>query len=527
MIIKKPYAFMIKHFRIIHLVLLLPMLYLITQTKQIIEFFRTYVANGYLLSSSNVLQSLSSDYINIFMYLAIIILIGSFITISILLQQKEKPTKFYNITIVYYIAIFILLTASFSVFKAIEDDTIANTFVNIIRDLATIVHYSQYIFVIFTAIRGIGFNIKKFNFKSDLDELEISSEDSEEVEFLIGGDTYKLKRTIRRFFRELSYYYKENKFIFTVIIVVIILIIGNIIYTNRTIYQRVYRENESLAFGNLNIRITDSYISNLSQNGKVIKDGKYYVIIKIDITNRYEENLQLSYSNLALVGDRVYETPDITAGNYFVDYGDPYRDAYIKGNDTSSYVIAYEIDASDIRKNFHLEAYSGYGNTNKININPTLINDNIRTTFINEGMNISLSNTNLGQSEFAIIDYELTDFFSYNYENCLTENNCLLSTDYIRPDTNLNTLLVLDYNLVLDSSSLYLSSPKTYRSFFRDFVEIEYSIDDKDYTAIANLLNPSSYTDKAVLAVPRTINNADTINIVVTIRNVAYSIKLL
>ena len=193
MIIKKPYAFMIKHFRIIHLVLLLPMLYLITQTKQIIEFFRTYVANGYLLSSSNVLQSLSSDYINIFMYLAIIILIGSFITISILLQQKEKPTKFYNITIVYYIAIFILLTASFSVFKAIEDDTIANTFVNIIRDLATIVHYSQYIFVIFTAIRGIGFNIKKFNFKSDLDELEISSEDSEEVEFLIGGDTYKLK----------------------------------------------------------------------------------------------------------------------------------------------------------------------------------------------------------------------------------------------------------------------------------------------------------------------------------------------
>ena len=214
MIIKKPYAFMIKHFRIIHLVLLLPMLYLITQTKQIIEFFITYVDNGYLLSSSNVLQSLSSDYINIFMYLAIIIIIGAFITISILLQQKEKPTKFYNITIVYYIAIFILLTASFSVFKAIEDDTIANTFVNIIRDLATIVHYSQYIFVIFTAIRGIGFNIKKFNFKSDLDELEISSEDSEEVEFLIGGDTYKLKRTIRRFFRELSYYYKENKFIF-------------------------------------------------------------------------------------------------------------------------------------------------------------------------------------------------------------------------------------------------------------------------------------------------------------------------
>ena len=48
MIIKKPYAFIIKHFRLIHLLLLIPMFYLVTQTKEIITFFSEYVANDYL-----------------------------------------------------------------------------------------------------------------------------------------------------------------------------------------------------------------------------------------------------------------------------------------------------------------------------------------------------------------------------------------------------------------------------------------------------------------------------------------------
>ena len=103
----------------------------------------------------------------------------SLIFLSIVLQRKEKPTKFYNISIVYCLVMFILITVSFTIFRAIENDTLSTAMPRIIRDLSILIHYSQYIFIVYTAIRGVGFNIKKFDFKSDLAELEISSEDSE------------------------------------------------------------------------------------------------------------------------------------------------------------------------------------------------------------------------------------------------------------------------------------------------------------------------------------------------------------
>ena len=108
MIIKKPYAFMIKHFRLIHLLILIPMIYLATQTREIITFFSEYVASNYTFTSNDVLSTLASNYINIFMYIAVIIIMVVFIAMSILLQRKEKPTKFYNISIIYYLVIFII-----------------------------------------------------------------------------------------------------------------------------------------------------------------------------------------------------------------------------------------------------------------------------------------------------------------------------------------------------------------------------------------------------------------------------------
>ena len=190
MIIKKPYAFIIKHFRLIHLLLLIPMIFLVTQTREMVSFFRDYVTNNYTLgSSTGVLSSLASNYINIFMYLAVIIIMVVLIFLTIVLQRKEKPTKFYKVSIVYYLVMFILITVSFTIFKSIENDTLGTAAARIIRDLSVLIHYSQYIFIAFTAVRGVGFNIKQFDFKSDLAELEISSEDSEEVEFLIGIDS--------------------------------------------------------------------------------------------------------------------------------------------------------------------------------------------------------------------------------------------------------------------------------------------------------------------------------------------------
>ncbi len=112
MILKKPYAFIIKHFRTIHLLLLIPIIYLIIKTRAIVYFFNNYVTYGYTLNFSEVLTNISSHYINILMYISVIVILFIFIAMSVLLQQKNKPTKLYNVCIIYYIIIFLLITIS-------------------------------------------------------------------------------------------------------------------------------------------------------------------------------------------------------------------------------------------------------------------------------------------------------------------------------------------------------------------------------------------------------------------------------
>ena len=539
MIIKKPYAFIIKHFRLIHLLLLIPMIYLVIKTRGIITFFSDYVANNYRLSSGvDVLSSLASNYINIFMYLAVIIILIILIFLTIVLKRKNKPVRFYNISIIYYLALFVLITISFSVFKSIENDTLDAVFARIIRDLATIIHYSQYIFIIFMAVRGIGFNIKQFDFKSDLDELEISSEDNEEVEFLIGIDTYKTKRSIRRFFRELKYYYKENKFIFIMISVIIVGVIGTLIYMNEEVYQRVYHENETLASGYLNYTIKDSYISNLSQNGTILKEGKYYVILQIEIANRYREDHDFNYINYELTINNEYFRPSLSMANYFTDYGTPYNGTPIKGNTDSDYILVYEIDEHLINQDIYLTVYSHYDASvggigtvnNRISLDPTLISDEITITNANIGTNIDLSNSTLGNSEFAITDYQFTPRHEYTYEYCPTSNNCYSSTDAITVSYGTSghrtTLLVLDYILSLDNEIPYTNTTRTYRSFFDTFTHLEYTIGNQTNTYSISLKNPSTYSEKAVIEVPQEIADADNVILIVSIRNQAYRIRL-
>ena len=532
MIIKKPYAFILKHFRLIHLLLLIPMLFLVTQTKEITTFFREYAANGYTLgSSTDILSSLASNYINIFMYFAVIIIMIVLIFLSIVLQRKEKPTRFYNISIIYYLVIFILITVSFTIFKAIENDTLGTAAARIIRDLSLLVHYSQYIFIIYTAIRGVGFNIKKFDFKSDLNELEISSEDSEEVEFLIGIDADKAKRTARRFFRELGYYYKENKFVFVMIFIILIGVAGTLLFMNKEVYQRVYKENENIALGYLNFNIKDSYISNLTQNGEILNEDKYYVILKLEITNRYREDHEFNYINLELTVNNEYILPSLSTANYFTDYGAPYNGTLIKGNTTNEYIIVYEIDKYLINQDFLLTVFSHYDASvggigsvnNRISLKPTIISDKIITNNVNLGTKIDLTNTNLGNSQFIISDYELTNLYQYSY----ISNANRESIGFATPTNYRNTLLVLGYNLTLDENIPYMDITRTYKSVFNDFTKIEYEIKGKVYSTKVTVINSNLYSEKAIIEVPREINNADDIKLIFTIRNISYHINLL
>ena len=68
------------------------------------------------------------------------------------------------------------------------------------RDILRITELFQYITIAFVLIRGLGFDIKKFNFKEDIADLNLSQDDEEEVELSLGTNEVifrKIRKKIR------------------------------------------------------------------------------------------------------------------------------------------------------------------------------------------------------------------------------------------------------------------------------------------------------------------------------------------
>ena len=271
---------------------------------------------------------------------------------------------------------------------------------------------------------------------------------------------------------------------------------------------------------------------------EILNDGKYYVILQLEITNRYREDHEFNYINLELTINNEYFLPNLSIANYFKDYGTPFNGTYIKGNTTSDYILVYEIDEFLINQSFMLTVYSHYDASvggigsvnNRIRLDPTLISDELTINNANIGTNINLANTNLGNSRFMITGYEFTNRHEYTYEYCITSSDCRQATNHIAIDYALDgtntTLLVLDYSLSLDKEVPYLDIARTYRSIFEDYTKLTYQINGKTYYYDVSIANPSNYDEKAVIKVPRVMETADSIELILTIRNISYHIKL-
>ncbi len=528
MILKKPYAFIIKHFRIIHLLLLIPIIFIMNRTRMISTFLSSYVKNNYTFYGSAAVSNLASEYISIWMYLVIILILAILIILVIVLQKKDKPVKFYHFTIIYYIILIILLTGSFSIFTLIERDALDEILARLFKDISWVVYASEFIIVFMMLIRASGFNIRKFNFQKDLLGLEVSSEDSEEFEFLVGTDSYKYKRSIRRGIRELKYYILENKFILTVIVVVGLLILGISLYRGKEASGSTFKEGMSIPFGYVNFTVKDSYISTIDMSGNEINKDKAYVILQIELKNRYREDKEFNYSNMQLVVNNKYFSPNLYYGNFFLDYGVPYNGTLIKGNTEYTYVLVYEIPKNFINNKLQINSSTNYGN-NIVDLSPTIVNESKNIYSINKGTKINLSATSLKNTTLAILDYSFMNRFLYKYKSCITSSECYEKDDVISLDLAKDynkILMIIDYALTLDTESSYMNGNKTYQSFFNDFMSLKYTINGEEKTIKPSIVNPSSYADKLILKVPKELSNADNFTMVIGIGKFSYNITL-
>ena len=214
MIFKKPYGFLIKHFRLIHLILTGLYIYLAIKVNSILNFYSAFYAGS--ASKLDAISYMDSYYIWVIVFSILICVI-----IYILMRYKKKPRFLYIILILFSLIVGFLINYSYQGLYTIYISVLNTKTLLLNRDLLRILSILQYIAIGFVLVRGLGFDIKKFNFVHDMQELGLNELDEEEVEVTLGGmNAYT--RKFHRNFRELKYYYIENKTFINIIICVLI-----------------------------------------------------------------------------------------------------------------------------------------------------------------------------------------------------------------------------------------------------------------------------------------------------------------
>ena len=150
MIFRKPYAFLIKNFRKIHIAILAAWLFIYFKVNDITGFVSEFIGFGTYSSS---LESFSSK-VGILFYLAVIFIIVSSLLLLILLKRKDKPWKVYLIYIFEYVLLLFAVIFLSGFFSSYTINTNVSG-VLIYRDMLNISKYLQYVVLVFLVLRNL------------------------------------------------------------------------------------------------------------------------------------------------------------------------------------------------------------------------------------------------------------------------------------------------------------------------------------------------------------------------------------
>lgn len=472
------------------------------------------------------------------MYIAVLIIIGVVLAIYYLMRQKRKSTRLYFFILVYYISLFVLIGFTYSILSNMEHNLITAQTARAYRDISFVLCLPQYFFFIYTLIRGIGFDIKKFDFGSDLKDLEITNIDNEEFEFSINVEGYKAKRTIRRFLRETKYYILENTFIFSCIFAVFIIFIGTALYLNYGVYNKTYHMKDKMVHNYLNIQITDSIVTNLGLNGNVIANGKYYLALQLLIENRTNVNYELDYNNFRLVLNNKNIYPTLDRGEFFIDLGIPYNKEKIQKQSKDYYVLVYEIDETELTNDYTIKILEGVeykvgeisAKYKNIVLNPTKIDKIKEEEILSTDKIANLKNSTLGFTTFKVNSYYFSNSYTYNYEYCTSNDYCRTLKDRITTDISgtieKTILFVLEVENNLDRNSVYVNSIKNDNKFYDHFLSLRYKKGNQIMIVSLKNKTPEHLKDALVFETREEVRDADKIDLLITVRNHRYIFNL-
>lgn len=529
MILKKPYKFLIKHFKLVHLIMNFLMIYLFYKYCGIISFY-SELANSY----TGRLSTDPSKLINIFMYLIILIIVILSILLIYLLKSKRKNIKLYIGTLIIYIFVFIFLSYSKTIMGDLEIKIVDLKVLHNVKDILYLGAFLQISQIIFFTIRGLGIDLKKFDFKKDLEEFEITDEDNEEFELNVNIDTNKIISNINKHKRYFGYFYKENKNLFFLAASILIVILCFFIYMNLGVYNKTYKQGDYFTTNDFSMAITNSYITDYDYKNKLISSNKSFVILEVTIRSKYSRKVLNSARPELIIGyDKYYYNNDYS--NYFVDIGNSYSNEEIN-TDFSKYLLIYPIDKKDAKKKIKFRYVDSTDVTSTraktINVNLLIRNlDEIKETKnYNLGEKIDLNGSILGNSSFVINSYDLQKNYVLNYNFCFDTNKCFNSIEYVKPSiVNNYDKVLLKLNAELNiSNELYKN--KSFVDFVKLYGNFKYKIDnvEKDDKTILKSVDPIRVKDKNVyyLELISEALNSNELSLVLKVRDYVYIYKI-
>lgn len=523
MILRKPYAFLIKHFKLLHLAMALCMGILLYQTTILQNFFNEFASSTQVIVDSDITGVLIKGYIYIFL---VVVIVMSLIVL-ILMSLKNKPRIYYLTTIVSYIGLIILYIYASSVIGNMQKEIVDERIVRAVRDFFNIGFIVQLYTLFIAIIRSIGIDLKKFDFREDYEELDLNVNDNEEFEVNIEFDAQTLKRNFKRQYRDFRYYFIENKYIILTLLTILIFVIIGLVINSITSTTQKYKMNEVFSTDGYNIAIENSYLTDL----KTADDSSLVVVkFKLRTLNKTEKFI---FGKLALqIGNVKYYHNNLLASSV-VDLGNSYINQKLT-EEFQEYVLIYEIPSSLEKEEMKLVyteqlvkgMFSSKTDDKIIPLSITNLKEEKDPEEIVLNQEYIIGGGLLNGYELKFNSLDLNNSYNIDYKVCVKENECYNYYEIVQPNLSGNiekAVLKVGGNIIVPESG----SIKTLDKIITTFGNISYKINGTlKNQAITKYYTPSHKDNNYYFEINKEILDASEINLELNARNNKYIIKI-
>ena len=520
MVFRKPYAFLIKNFKKIHIVLLILCGFIYYKTMQLDNFVSEFIS---FLTYDSYLEPITK-YTSPLFYLVtifVIVIIGSLV---ILLRRKEKPWKLYLIPFLDYLLLIVLFYLIQSFFKSYEGST-STTTIRAYQNFLLLLRVPQYITFLILGVRILGLDLRKFNFSSDKEFLELDQDDREEFEVSINFDKHTLLRTIKKIQRVLGYFYEEHRYIVNVLFtIVVVIVIGNIFYYFGVVHKTI-KEKQTLNANGYLIKVNESYFTNKDMAGNKLEANSNFVILNLTIQNNGSKRV-FDAENFHLVNqNKDYSQSGSTYTNSFKDLGNPYPIRKINNGESLTFALIFKVSNKLPSDKFVLY-YQQYKNgknayLRKIKlklVDLSNINNNEEKKL---GQKLVIKKPNQEKQSFTLESAEFKDQINYNIELCDANFDCRI-TEELKQASNGRKIIEIPF-ISNDFEGQELID------FSTKYGKIKY-IDSEGMTKeinVENALNNNEYLGKYLyIDVPLELEKSNNITLIYTVRNQKYNYKI-